>query len=191
MLAAVAILCGVAWMAFTQPIASERPAEQSILLDQVPKALDPNAPPPVAAPASAEGEALAYIDIPRFGKNWLWTVVEGISDEDLAKGPGHYPGTALPGAVGNVVISGHRSGHGDPFLDFDLLELGDEITLRQSGAWWTYRITKAPRIIEPTMRRVLDQPSDTRVLTLTTCWPKYGNEKRMVIRADLVNWSGK
>lgn len=191
MLAMVAVLCGVSWMSFTTPVASDRPPEQDILFSQVPTALDPNSPPPLAAPAEAEGTALAYLDIPRFGPNWMWTVVEGIADEALAKGPGHYPGTALPGGEGNVVISGHRSGHGDPFIDFDLLELGDEITLRQSGAWWTYRIINAPKVIESTTRWVLNQPAHKRKLTLTTCWPKYGNEKRMFVRAELVDWSGK
>lgn len=191
MLAMVATLCVISFMSFTQPVASERPAVQEELYVQVPKALDPDAPPPVAAPAEGEGSALAYIDIPRFGENWLWTVVEGINDQDLAQGPGHYPGTALPGAIGNHVISAHRAGHGDPFIDFDLLEVGDEVTLRQSGAWWTYRIFRGPEIIEPTTHWVLNQPANVRKLTLTTCWPKYGNEKRMFVRALLVDWSGK
>ena len=41
---------------------------------------------------------------------------------DLAKGPGHYPGTPLPGQIGNAAIAGHRTTHGAPFCHVD--ELG-------------------------------------------------------------------
>lgn len=185
-------LCAIAWLSFTQPLKSTaRPAEQAELYAQVPTVLDPHGTPPIAAPAKGPGSALAYMQIPRFGKDWLWTVVEGTTDQALAEGPGHYTGSALPGALGNFAVAGHRAGHGDPLIDFERLEIGDKVVFRQSGAWWAYEIFRGPEIIEPTTHWVLRQPTNVRKLTLTTCWPKYGNEKRMFVRAKLTDWSGK
>lgn len=192
MLAMALVLLVVAFRSFTEPLAyTARPDVQAELYAQVPTALDPTSPPPLAAPAAGPGSALAYMTIPRFGHEWLWTVVEGTADEDLAKGPGHYDGTALPGGVGTFAVAGHRAGHGDPFIDFDQLQVGDKVTFRQSGAWWTYTIYRGPEIFEPGETWMLRQPAHHRRLTLTTCWPKYGNEKRLVVRADLTDWSGR
>lgn len=187
----VVVLLAVSLLSFTQPVQSERPAKQEQLFVQVPTALDPEGAPPVAAPAEGPGSALAYMEIPRFGSAWLWTVVEGVDLDDLALGPGHYPGTPLPGARGNLAIAGHRAGHGDPFIDFDLLRVGDTVTLRQSGAWWTYRVYRGPERITPDRLWVLRQPALGRRLTLTTCWPRYGNSERLFVRARLVDWSGR
>lgn len=186
------VLLAVAFLSFTRPMAvTARPDEQRELYAQVPAALDPDAPPPVAAPAAGPGSALAYMTIPRFGSDWLWTVVEGTAADDLARGPGHYADTALPGGLGNIAIAGHRAGHGDPLIDFEELRAGDTITLRQSGAWWTYTIYRGPEIFEPGVTWMLRQPPHVRRLTLTTCWPKYGNEKRLFVRAELTDWSGR
>jgi sortase A len=180
----------VSFMSFTQPVPSEKPAEvQRTLYSQVPTA-DPG-PPPTATGVD-QGKALAYIRIPRFGKQWLWTIAEGTDMDTLASGPGHFTGSALPGDAGNSAFAAHRSGHGDPFLDFETLRPGDKIVLMQNGAEWTYEVLFEPRIIEPDDWWVT-QPH-TRGgrqfkrprLTLTTCWPKYGSEKRMYVRARLM-----
>lgn len=185
------VLAVVSFLSFTQPIRSDAPREQEQLFVQVPRALDAKGEPPVAAPAKGVGSALAYMEIPRFGKEWLWTVVEGVELDDLARGPGHYPGTPLMGAIGNFAIAGHRAGHGDPFIDFDKLQVGDTVTFRQADAWWTYRITRPPQILEPHRTWVINQTPDKRKLTLTTCWPKYGSAKRLFVKAVLSDWSGR
>lgn len=190
-IACVAVLVAATLLFPQKHMTTEEPKEQQTLYRNVPAALDPDSPPPVASPAQGNGEALAYMEIPRFGKDWLWTVVEGTTQDDLALGPGHYSGSALPGALGNFAVAGHRASHGDPMIDFDLLRLGDTITVRQSNAWWTYEIINGPHIIEDTTTWMLRQPHGVRKMTITTCWPKYGSEKRMFIRALLVDWSGK
>lgn len=191
-LAMALVLLAVAFLSFTQPVkVTARPKVQVQLYAQVPTALDPDAPPPIAAPARGPGSALAYMTIPRFGDAWLWTIVEGTTDDALAEGPGHYPGTALPGGRGNFAVAGHRAGHGDPFIDFDLLEVGDTVRVMQSGAWWEYTIYRGPELFEPGVTWMLRQPPGVRRLTLTTCWPKYGNEKRLFVRAELTDWSSR
>lgn len=139
---------------------------------------------PVAAPA-APGRPIGTIRVPRFGDDWSWVVVEGTAEADLDKGPGHYTGSPTFGDLGNVAVAAHRAGHGSPFLDFDTLRAGDRVVVQQQHVTWTYAITQEPRIIEIADSWVLD-PLPGRMLTLTTCWPKYGSSKRMYAVATLV-----
>ena len=55
---------------------------------------------------------------------------------------GRYPGTALPGAIGNIGIAGHRSGHGNPLLDVDLIRPGDVLVLETKSAYNVYRVVR-------------------------------------------------
>lgn len=178
------VMLFVAYMSFTQPLPTKRPDAQHILHAQVPSARIGS--PPTAKPVG-EGKAFVYIQIPRFGKDWFWTALEGVSDDVLASGPGHYPGTALPGEEGNSSFAGHRAGHGDPFIEFDKLRVGDDIVISQSDAAWTYKVTAAPEIITTDSNWVTNEFAPGKWLTLTTCWPKYGHSKRMYIRAKLDN----
>src|SRR6202012_5600293 len=56
------------------------------------------------------GTGIANIYTPRLGYSFGCTIFEGPDDADLEKGPGHYLDTALPGAVGNFAVAGHRVG---------------------------------------------------------------------------------
>jgi sortase A len=139
--------------------------------------------PPVSRGVD-EGAAWAALSIPRFGEGWRWIVVEGTGTEELESGPGHYVGTPQLGARGNTAIAAHRAGHGDPFLEFDTLRSGDVVVVQQGDVRWTYRLDVAPTIVMPEDTWVLD-PSPTRRLTLTTCWPRYGSAKRMYVSGGL------
>lgn len=137
------------------------------------------------------GEGIAKIYFPTLGSDEVKVVVEGVGTEDLKKGPGHIPDTALPGAVGNVVVSGHRTTYGAPFNRVDELAIGAAIVLETQGSWYTYRVTGtsivAPSAIEVTFP-VPNQQGRTptqRLLTLTTCNPKYSAQTRLIIRALL------
>lgn len=178
------VLSFISYKAFTEPVPTRKPDEQTLLSSQIPEA-KPGPPPTVTS--VAEGEALVLMEIPRFGENWKWTALEGTDENTLAKGPGHFTDTALPGEDGNSAWAAHRATHGDPFLDFDTLEIGDIVVLSQLGAVWTYEIRTEPKIIAPDAQWVLDEFSEGKWLTLTTCWPKYGSEKRMYVRAELIS----
>ena len=54
-----------------------------------------DARPPIPTPA--HGDVEGWITIPRINLHMLF--VEGTSRDDLKKGPGHYPGTPLPGTI--------------------------------------------------------------------------------------------
>lgn len=141
--------------------------------------------PPGATPVDY-GKGLLVMRIPRFGADWEWVVSEGTSPDVLDGGPGHYPQSVLPGEIGNTAFAGHRSGHGNPFIDFDRLQVGDEVILEQGASRWVYVIDESPRIIPIDASWVLDPTASSRDVTLTTCWPKYGSSKRMFVRGHLM-----
>ena len=141
--------------------------------------------PPVVLPLlSTERSAIAQLRIPRIGTDDI--VVQGISRDDLRKGPGHYPDSPNPGQVGNSAIAGHRTTYGAPFGDLDQLEVGDRIFVRTVQGSFTYVVFDARHIVAPTDVSVLDpDPAHSAVLTLTTCNPKYSAAQRLVVRAAL------
>lgn len=98
---------------------------------------DPAAPGP-AAPVP--GRPFLRMYVPAFASDYRRTVLEGVDQETLAAGPGHYPGSAVPGQPGNVAIAGHRVGHGAPFDAVDELRSCDAIVLETRDAWWVYRV---------------------------------------------------
>jgi sortase A len=139
--------------------------------------------PDTAAAISAvpEGEPTAIIDIPKI--NVHKTVVEGVGIPDLKKGPGHYPGTPLPGQKGNAAIAGHRTTYGAPFNRVDELKPGDTINVQTVQGKWRY-VVKETQIVSPTQVEVLEDKGDNR-LTLTACHPKYSAKQRIVVVAEL------
>jgi sortase A len=54
-------------------------------------------------------------------------LIEGIRINTLDYGPGHWPGTAMPGELGNVVVAGHRTSHNADFRRLDELLPGDQV----------------------------------------------------------------
>lgn len=133
------------------------------------------------------GEAYALLQIPKIGVDAA--VVEGVSVADLKKGPGHYPGSAVPGGKGNFVISGHRTTYGRPFYDLNELEPGDEITVidRERNVH-TYVVSES-KVVLPTEVGVIARTDDAR-LTLTTCNPRFSARERLIVVAELVGTPG-
>src|SRR5215217_6972623 len=76
-------------------------------------------------------------------------VVAGTGSSSLRLGPGHYPGTPLPGARGTVAIAGHRTTYGAPFRKLDQLDRGDRVELLMPYGTFVYRVERR-RIVPPT-----------------------------------------
>ncbi len=136
-------------------------------------------PPP---PPADNGDPVARLRIPRLDLDKV--VVSGVSTEDLKQGPGHFPGTPLPGQAGNAAIAGHRTTYGAPFFDFDDLEPGDEIFVTTLQGTFTYEVTSS-EIVPPSAIEVL-APTDDNRLTFSTCNPKYSAAERLIVVAHLV-----
>jgi sortase A len=136
-----------------------------------------------ASPAPAPGGALDHLVIPRIGLDAF--VVQGVGEEDLRRGPGHYPQTALPGQIGNAAIAGHRTTYGAPFYSLNELKAGDPISLTDTaGRTFVYRVSAGPRVVSPGDVSVLDATPFPQ-LTLTTCNPRFSATSRLVVTARL------
>lgn len=97
--------------------------------------------PAPAPPVTPElGTGFTRLFIPHFGVDYNFVVVEGVGQPQLDVGPGHYPGTALPGQPGNVGIAGHRIGTGAPFNDLDKLNSCDAVILETETDFFVYRV---------------------------------------------------
>jgi len=142
--------------------------------------------PAMATPAL--GDPLGVLRIPRLGTKYAFASLEGVRDRDLAAGPGHYPGTALPGEVGNFVLSAHRTSHLAPFADLDELHVGDEIRFAAGGGTFIYAVTGS-RVVPPTALEVLLPEPGRRTMTLITCHPEHSTKERLVVAADFVGFS--
>jgi sortase A len=136
-----------------------------------------------AEPSAPPGGAIDHLIIPRIGVNKF--VVEGVQVDDLMKGPGHYPGTVLPGQDGNAAIAGHRTTYGAPFFDLNELSVGDPIYITDlAGRTFTYTVSQPPRVVSPNDVSVLN-PTPYAALTLTTCNPRFEATSRLIVVARL------
>ena len=130
-------------------------------------------------PAEAmEGAPVARLLIPKIALDDI--VLEGVTPSALNGGPGHLPGSSLPGNEGNAVISAHRDRH---FRRLGELAIGDTISTQTLSDSVTWRVVS---------RRVVNREAPAirkeagRVLTLTTCWPigyLGGAPDRLILRA--------
>lgn len=139
------------------------------------------------------GSGMAMIRIPRLGDDYRYVIIEGIGTEDLRRGPGHYPGTALPGKTGNFVISGHRTTYSAPFERVGELRKGDTILIDTRDMQFEYEVTEQ-RVVSPSAVEVTapvplhpGKKPTKRMMTLTTCHPKYSAAQRLVIFAELAD----
>ena len=148
-----------------------------------------------AAPAKVpEGDAVAVMTFRRPGSedpivyDGPLAVVEGVTPEVLKKGPGRYPSTAMPGAIGNFAIAGHRTTYGAPFFHVDLLVRGDVIdVIDRDGKQWTY-VVRRQEVVEPEDTWTVGPDPLGRgrpTLTLTTCYPRFSDAQRLIVFAEL------
>ena len=119
--------------------------------------------------------------IPKIGVEWI--VHEGTDIASLKRGPGHYPGTALPGEASICVIAGHRTTYGAPFNKVDKLEIGDEIILQSAKNENFVYIVTGKAEVKPDDVSLLT-PTNYGSLALTTCTPKFYALRRLIIFAN-------
>ena len=113
----------------------------------------------------ADTAPIARLQVPRLAVDQI--VLAGASGRSLAFGPGHLTGTALPGELGNSVITGHRDTHFDFIGE---LKTGDTFRLqRPDGTWARYRVAGG-EVVDARTAQLADTPGRSAV-TLVTCWP--------------------
>lgn len=124
-----------------------------------------------------EGEGLGSIEIPKLGI--LRYMFEGVQLSTLDQGPGHWPGTAMPGDAGNVVLAGHRTSHNADFADLDELEPGDEVIFETTDGRHVYSV-ESTEIVEPSAMSIADQTAKPTA-TLFACHPPGSVSQRIVV----------
>ncbi|MDQ4144245.1 MAG: sortase [Actinomycetota bacterium] len=127
-------------------------------------------------------------------------VVQGVGEEELKLGPGHYPDCSpgfakplctdaeevWPGEKGRVIVSGHRTTHGAPFWDLDKLKKGDEILTGTQWGEFTYEVTGI-EVVSPNARDIANPtPGGSKgEIVLTTCNPKFSAAERLIVFAEM------
>lgn len=196
----LAMLAYVGWQLFgTNVIAHQR---QERLVEQLQN--DWRAPAAAndqSSTSAQTGEGSALIRIPRFGTDYVMPVLEGVGDDELASGFGHFEDSAEAGGEGNYALAAHRITHGEPLRDMPSLRPGDEVLVETRDTLYTYVLDTdpndlvvdfedgwvlAPHPVNP--RRGGIQPSDhLRLITLTTCAEYFHTDSRMIAFGHLVS----
>ena len=138
----------------------------------------------VAAPMAdpAIGAPVGVITIPAIDLSMV--VVEGTEDDQLRSGPGHYPGTPLPGRGRQLGHRRSRTTYLHPFYNLNDLIAGDPITIETVQGIFLYHVTSS-LIVAPDDVSVI-AATTTPTLTLTTCNPRFSATQRLVVHAALV-----
>ncbi len=151
------------------------------------------------------GDAMALIRIPRFGEDYVMPVMEGVGDDVLARGYGHFEESAAMGEKGNFAVAAHRVTHGEPLRDMPSLRPGDEVIVETRDTIYTYELDTDPNALVVTFRDVWVvatepenpdpngvQPADAeRLITLTTCAELFHTDDRMIAFGHLVDTDEK
>jgi len=115
--------------------------------------------------------------------------------QDLKKSIIHFPGTALPGKVGNSVIFGHSvlpifynpSDYKTIFSKLPTLKEGDIIEINFDQIYFRYAIVSMFEVY-PEDIQILEQEASDSYLTLVTCVPPGDPRmpRRLIVRAKII-----
>ncbi len=149
---------------------------------------------PVAA-TPAHGQAFGVIYIPRFGSDYSRPLVEGTSPDVLdSLGLGRYGATAMPGAIGNFAVAGHRQTHGAVLDAIHTLVPGDKIYVQTPDGFYTYAYRNGEIVLPDRMDILQPVPTEPgaapkqRLLTMTSCNPRFGSQERIIAYAVFDSW---
>ena len=200
--AGLVVLGYVAWQMYGTTVVSHR-KQQSIVAET--ERLW-NRPDPDGKTAGTEKKeslkgAEALVRIPKFGKDYVVPVQEGVTDQVLSEGFGRFPSSVKPGQVGNYAIAAHRVTHGEPLRHMPDLRPGDRVVVETRNKVFTYRLDTDPNklivtfkdvwVIDPLPRNPDGgvQPSQEpgqKLITLTTCSELFHTDNRMIAFGHLV-----
>jgi LPXTG-site transpeptidase (sortase) family protein len=160
----------------TAPTTTTRPPEPVPIPDPLPA--NPYEPTPEVV--------LGTIEIPKLGVTE--DLQQGMTLTAINRGPGHWPGTAEPGHLGNMVVAGHRTTYSKPFADLDLLVAGDRVVFTTPEGTFTYEVRGV--IVVPESHIGIAAQSSAHTATLFACHPKGSATHRIVAKLRLLNPDG-
>ena len=130
---------------------------------------------------------IGTIEIPRLGLSAA--IQEGITLPAINRGPSHWPGTARPGELGNVVIAGHRTIYSKPFYRLDRLQPGDPVVMTTPAGRFTYVVRGV--IVVPGEAIDIATQSPAHTATLFACHPPGSARQRIVAKLELLGTDGQ
>lgn len=154
-------------------------------------------PPVTQRPATYEEFGVLYV--PRWGKDYVAPILEGDRSTEVSSwhGVDHYPGSQMPGELGNFALTGHN-GRNDTgrFSHLNQNEVGDFVYVETADGWYSYRLT-AFEAIDPSENDVLlpvprqqNVKPTKSIITLISCtrmW--WGTTGRYVAYGDFVQFT--
>ncbi|TFD84396.1 class E sortase [Cryobacterium lactosi] len=152
---------------------------------------------PVVAAAPGDATPFAVLYVPRFGDTYKRTIAEGTGTNVLNSpdmGIGHYPGTQMPGEVGNFAIASHRSANGGGMHLINELQLGDAIYVQTADGYYTYRFRDFEYVPPSAVEAIAPVPHDPdgvpvdRLIALTTCNPLLSTAERIIAYGVFESW---
>ncbi|MET0673458.1 MAG: class E sortase [Microbacterium pygmaeum] len=143
---------------------------------------------PIILPEAADAQVFGNLYIPRFGADYTRQIAGGVTRANTLDpiGVGHYPGTKMPGEVGNFAVAAHRTTYSAPFNRLAELHVNDAIIIETPEGWYTYRF-RTLEYVTPSEVEVLlpvpqapDTPAGERYITMTSCSPMFSMTERIV-----------
>ena len=203
----------LAWhLVWNDTIQGERQSQSAMDLAQQWKAPTPTSPddtaasaankpsedePPVTV-ANAEGQAFALLYVPRFGKDYVRSIAEGVDLETVLNsrtlGVGRYLESNRLGEVGNFALAGHRTTWGATFGEIGELRIGDRIYVEVPEGWHSYQFRNLEYVwatevdVLNSFPKMNVQDPNTRVITLTSCHPRFSEAERVIAYGVYEGW---
>ncbi len=150
--------------------------------------------PPVRQ-APEHGGPIGIVYIPRFGEDYERPVIQGTGSDVLdTLGLGHYAHSAMPGQVGNFAVAGHRQTNGKVLDQIDKLVAGEKIYVQTADGFYTYTFRNNEIVLPSEVSAIApvpghpgQEPKD-RIMTLTSCNPRFGAQERIIAYAVMDGW---
>lgn len=142
-------------------------------------------PTPQPVPASNANYrvfTMGSVEIPRLRVRE--PLVFGVGNRSFDKGVGWWPGSALPGGYGNMVLGGHRTLRRKPFRHLERLKRGDQIIVTYRSTQYVYEV-RGRQIVDDSDMHIIDQMPG-RTITLFSCHPVGATDQRIVVTGELV-----
>jgi sortase A len=138
---------------------------------------------PTGAPVPA-GDPVALLSIPAAGlRNEV--VVEGTRPGQLQHGPGHLPGTVLPGQQGASFLAGRSETFGAPFGRIAELRPGTPVTVTTAQGQFRYAVTGVRREGDPMPAAPAAGTGRLTLMTMAGSHAGLGAAQILYVDADL------
>ena len=96
-----------------------------------------------------------------------------------------------------LAVAGHRITHGEPFSKIQTLQKGDELIVETDRYYFVYHMTDTEIVLPDDMEVVWPVPRQAdvepikRLITLTTCHPRYTSTHRFIVWGEFAYWTDK